>query len=290
MASSGLKLLSALLLVGCGSAATGPDPRLACVSEVRQSVEVASPGSPISVADAVRVRAVTPEGCAPLDAPLVAFNWFSFADRDLFIETFDPVVEILARRGHEPVMFASTIEVLEAPTGEPRFGGRYVHEAFVFPLYTSAGDFLDMLVSDEFQQHVTRQQAAARREDYFWGLQQCVVGCPFGRTTPVEEGTFLLHIFDMPSRDFHAVFDRATLTSAGVDVFYAGETVAALEIEIDGQRIQPNVRPWGNGTAVYRVSSAADARRLVDSPAFRAIREKTRLDVLAIVAPAGPPH
>lgn len=271
----------------CGSggkpASSAPERR--CVAEVRRTTESAPAGSIAEAVDAFVVASVTDQGCAPLEGPLVAFNWFSFADRPLFEQTFEPVVQILARRGHEPVMYAATRRVLEAPEGTPRFGGAFVHEAFLVPVYRSAGSFLDMLVSAEFQEHIAKQQAGARREDYIQGFQRCVVGCPFGLRYPIEDGLFVLHVFDRPARGFDAAVARLQQSLPAGELFYAGETVAVLEAEIGEQRVRPSVRPWGNGTTVYRVDSVADAEALFHSSALREFRRDTTHDVIVVVEP-----
>lgn len=237
----------------------------------------------MSVGDNLVVAAVNKAGCAPLNGPLVAINWFSFENRAAYLAYSKNVRRILVQRGHWPVIGARTVAKLEAPEGVPANGGAYVHEEFAFPVYSSAGGFLEMLLSPEYQAVVGNQQAGARQSDYVWGLQVCHVGCYDERPTPVSEGFFVVHIFNRTTNDLASALRALEDAPDGPDLFYGGELAAVLQLEVGPNRVNPQKQPWGNGTAVYRVDSVADARALMTNPALLEFRKGTTDDMLAVV-------
>jgi hypothetical protein len=260
---------------------TASEPK--CIKEVRRSTTGLPDTSPMAVADNLVVTAVTKSGCAPLDARLVAINWFSLDNRNAYLDYATSVTKILVSRGHWPVIGARTVGTLEAPKGTPATGGAYVHDEFAFPVYSSASGLLDMLLSPEYQAIVKNQQAGARQSDYVWGLQKCYVGCYEKRPEPVQEGFFVLHVFNRPNGDLGQALQALAHAPDSPDVFYGGALVAILQIEVGGKLINPQKRPWGNGTAVYRVKSVEAARALMKNKALVACRKGTTNDMLAVV-------
>lgn len=256
---------------------------VACIEEVALSTAEVVPGSPMSAADRLVVTSVTDDGCAPLDGPLVALNWRSFDDPASYQRYEQAIVPILDSRGHMTVMSdATTVEVLESPAGTPPTGGAYVHEGLAFPVYTSAEGFLEMLLSPEYQQIVSSQQDGARQSDYIWGLQQCLVGCQnLGGPAPL--GTYVLHIFGQPEGALAETMAALVDAASGPNVFYGGELVATMRLDIGDELVSTYALPWGNGTLVYRVESVDEARELLNDPALQEFRNGTTDDLLVVL-------
>lgn len=255
-----------------------------CVEEVTRSTGDLPVDSALAGADRLVVTAVTDEGCAPLEGPLVALNWRSFDDTEAYARYETAVRPILVEQGHTPVMGgAATVEVLESPGGAPENGGAYVHEEFAFPVYSSAAGFLDMLASPEWQAASADQQAGARQGDYVWGLQHCHVGCADNLTELAGPGLYVLHIFDQAEGELSETMAALDEAAGGPEVFYGGELVAMFELEVGGNRIRPQKAPWGNGTLVYRVDSLDEAKTLADNSAMVDFRRGTTDDMLAVL-------
>ncbi len=274
-----LTLTLIVFVVGCGDDSSPPAE--SCLS----SVTLEPPASgPLSFVDRLEVAAVTPEGCAPLDGPLAAFNWFSFADRDSYLTYGAGVGQILANRGTPILATGEHRATLEAPQGAPSTGGAYVHEEFAIPLYPSASGFMDMIASPEFQEIVSLQQAGARQEDYVFGFQKCIVGCE-SRTTAVatDDAPLLLHIFRFEGRDLEDAIRSLAGTGNAPDVVYGGKLVARFRIVVGDANLNSQNPPWGEGTMLFRVDSEATARAWIESETFRAFRNDTAEDVLVLL-------
>lgn len=268
------------ILAGCGD---GSSPATVQPESCLASVEHPGPESgALSIVDRLEVVAVTPEGCAPLDGRLAAFNWFSFDDPDAYAAYGARVSQILASRGTPILAAGERAETLEAPSGAPAGGGSYVHEEFALPHYPSAYGFMDMIASPEFQEIVGLQQGGARQSDYVFGFQQCLVGCDSTTTQlATDEAPLLLHIFRYTGDDIRsAVRD---LAGEGPEMVYAGRLVARFQAIVGGVNANSQNLPWGQGTALYRVDSADEARAWLDDSAFRAFRRDTEEDVIVLL-------
>lgn len=260
-----------------------------CLSSVGRDVpEDLAPDSPLSIADRVEIRAVNEEGCAALDGPLVAFNWFSFTDPARYLQYAAGIAEIFARRGHRVLFSGTREEVLEAPEGAPSGGGSYVHQELALALYTSAGGFLDMMLSPEFQAILSHQQGGARQEDYVWGLQRCLIGCADDAPS-IGDGLYLVHIFDYLGDDLDAAIAGLDSVENAPEIVYAGDLVAELRVIVGGLAINPQKPLWGRGVVLYRIGDRESARRWISDPAFAGFRRETREDVLALIEYGGNP-
>ncbi len=227
---------------------------------------------------------MTEEGCAPLDGPLAAFNWFSFADPESYLAYGTGIAPILASRGTQILAVGGHAETLEAPPGVPATGGAYVHEELAVPLYASAEAFIDMLASEEFQAILPLQQAGARQTDYVFGFQQCLVGCDSTvSAVATEDQPLLLHIFDWKGGDLAGAIRDLGTSGAGPEMVYAGRLVGRFRIFFGDTNVNSQSPPWGEGTIVYRVPSAEAARTWITDPAFRAFRGDTAEDVLVLL-------
>lgn len=301
---AGLIVLAALLtalpmLAGCGngdrngddgagptagaSSMPSPAPTLPCVSSVGRDVpEDVGPDSPLSFARRVEIQAVNDERCAALDGPLVAFNWFSFNDRERYSQYAAAVAEIFAQRGHRALFAAPRVEVLEAPEGSPVGGGSYIHEELALALYRSAGAFLDMMLSPEFQAVTSAQQDGARRDDYVWGLQRCLIGCD-DDASPMDEGLFLAHIFGYLGDDIDTAIAGLGTVDSAPEIKYAGDLVAEMRV-VSGDLVVNPMKPlWGRGVTLFRVADREGALRWISDPAFVEFRAETKEDVLVLL-------
>lgn len=275
-------LLLALVAIstGCGEDATGPDE--ACLSVVTLEPPA---GSPLAALDRLEVVAVTPEGCARLEGPMAAFNWFSFQDLDSYREySNEMVTRILPGRGTPTLARGDHRVTIEAPPGAPATGGAYVHQALRMPLYPSASEFMDMISSPEFQAVFPLQQAGARQRDYVFGFQECLVGCERGATiTASDDAPLLLHVFRFEGADLGAAIRRLASDRNAPKLAYGGRLIARVQTILGGRNLNSQSGPWGQGTILFRVDSEADARAWVESATFRAFRENTAEDVLVVL-------
>lgn len=267
---------------GCGDGASGPtqatEPCLPAVT-----LEPPSSGA-LAAVDRLEVVAITPEGCAPLEGPLAAFNWFSFSDRGSYLAYGARVTQILARRGTPILATGEHSATIEAPPGAPSAGGSYVHEEFALPLYPSAAGFMDMIASPEFQAIVSLQQAGARQEDYVFGFQKCIVGCESdGTAVATDSAPLLLHIFRFEGDDLEGAIRRVASSGDAPEVVYGGRLVARFQAIVGGVDVNSQNAPWGEGVMLFRVDSEAAARAWVESGAFRAFRQDTAEDVLVLL-------
>lgn len=272
----------ALCLASCGdgpSPATRAPEDTTCVERVERRFDSGAFGA----VDRLQVRAINAAGCAPLNAPLGAFNYFSYADRDAYLAYGARVTQILTSRGHRVLFGTSRTETLEAPPGAPAGGGSYEHEVFALPLYSSAGGFMDMIGSPEFQEIVGLQQGGARQSDYVFGFQRCHVGCDDPDALPGGEGPFLVHMFGYEGDDLRAALRTVSQEPTAPPVAYGGELVARFEVIAGGMNVNSQNLPWGEGTVVYEIASREDALRWIESPVFEAFRQRTKEDVLILV-------
>jgi hypothetical protein len=261
--------------------ACAPDARC-CVSVVeRGPPPVVPPGSPIAVATGFEVRANGPTGCAGLDGPLVALNWFSLADRETFLRYETHVGDVLRAHGHRATATGRRIETLMAPAGTPTGGGSYEHEAFALAWYSSAGGFLDFLRSEALQTIVLDQQAGARQSDYVWGLQRCIIGC--AEAPPPENEILLAHIFRDAGGDLDHGIQKLAGARGAPAVFYAAENVAELRVRIGSLSVNPQKPPWGRGAIVFRVASRDAAVAWIANRAYTSFRRETAEDVIVLL-------
>jgi hypothetical protein len=260
--------------------ACAPDARC-CVAVVeRGPPDVVPPGSPLGVASGFEVRANGPRGCAGLDGPLVALNWFSIADPERFARYEAAVVNVLRSQGHRAMLGSRRVETLLAPTGVPAGGGAYEHEVFALAWYASAGGFLDFLRSEAQQMGIPDQQAGARQSDYVWGLQRCIIGCA---DAPLpEHELFLAHLFRYDGRDLDRSVRRLAAARRAPEVFYA-ENVAELRILVGAASVNPQKVPWGRGAIVFRVASRDAAIAWVADRAYASFRRDTAEDVIVLL-------
>ncbi len=271
-------LLVVVVVIGCGdddsSGQTGPDEP--CLPSVTLEPE----GLPIQL----EVAAVTPEGCAPLEGPLAAFNWFSFANRDSYLAYGTRISQILAQRGTTILATGEHRATFEAPSGSPSTGGVYVHEELAIPLYPSASGFMDMVASPEFQEIIPLQQSGARQEDYIFGFQRCIVGCE-SRTTAVatDDTPLLLHIFGFEGEDLENAIRSLAGAQGAPEMVYGGRLIARFRTIVGGANLNSQNAPWGEGTVVFRIDSETAARAWIASEVFRAFRDNTDEDVLVLL-------
>ena len=281
LAAAFLVPTAAVCLLGCGdgpSPATRAPEDTTCIERVERSFD----SGLFSLVDRLQVRAIHAAGCAPLNGPLGAFNYFSYADRDSYLAYGARVSQILASRGHRILFGTSRTETLEAPPGAPAGGGSYEHEVFALPLYSSAGGFIDMIGSPEFQEISGLQQGGARQSDYVFGFQRCHVGCDDPDALPGGEGPFLVHMFGYDGDDLRASLRTLSQEPSAPPVAYGGELVARFEVIAGGMNVNSQNLPWGEGTVVYEIGSREDALRWIESPAFRNFRQRTHEDVLIL--------
>ena len=260
---------------GCGDDdSSGPDEP--CLSSVTLEPE--------TLPFQLEVAAVTPEGCAPLEGPLAAFNWFSFADRDSYLAYGASISRILAERGTTILATGEHRSTLEAPPGQPASGGTYVHEELAIPLYPSASGFMDMIASPEFQEIIPLQQRGARQEDYIFGFQKCIVGCG-SQTTAVatDNAPLLLHLFRFEGEDIESAIRALAGAANAPEMVYGGRLVARFRTILRGANLNTQNPPWGEGTALFRVDSEEAARAWVNSEVFRGFRNNTDEDVLVLL-------
>lgn len=254
-----------------------------CLSVVeRGPPDVLVPGSPLGLASGFEVRANGPSGCADLDGPLMALNYFSFADRDAYLRYAPQVVLVLVDHGHRPVGGGRRIETLLAPSGAPANGGSYEHEQFALAWYTSAGGFLDFLRSEAEQAIAVDQQAGARQSDYVWGLQRCLIGCA-GAPIPANE-LLVAHIFRYEGADLDASIQALAGAPGAPEILYAGENAAELRVIVGELSLNPQKPPWGRGAIVFRVASRDAALAWLDAPAYTGFRGETAEDVIVLLA------
>ena len=244
--------------------------------------DVLIPDSPFAGLTGFEVRANGPAGCAALDGPLMAFNYFSFADRDSYLQYSPLVVDVLLDHGHRAVAGGRRVETLMAPPGAPANGGAYEHEEFALAWYSSAGGFLDFATSVGQQEILHLQQAGARQSDYVWGLQRCIMGC---EERPVNTGMLLVHVFRYEGTDFDTSLAALTGAPGAPEVFYAGENEAEFRIQLGALRINPQKPPWGRGTVVFEVPSRDAAIAWFADPAFTSFLGETTEDVVILVEP-----
>jgi hypothetical protein len=243
--------------------------------------DVVLPGSPLAVATGFEVRANGPSGCAGLDGPLVALNWFSLADAERYARYEAAVVDVLRANGHRAMMGGRRVETLLAPTGTPAGGGAYEHEAFALAWYSSARGFLDFLRSEAQQRGLPDQQAGARQADYVWGLQRCIIGCD---DAPQPENELLVaHIFRYEGRDIDRSVRALARTRGAPEVFYAGENVAELRVLLGAASVNPQKPPWGRGVIVFRVPSRDAAVAWLAAAAFADFRRESAEDVIVLL-------
>ncbi len=269
---------------GCGDGASGATED--CLSAVTRKPETGF----LAAFDRVEIVAVTPEGCAPLEGPLAAFNWFSLADRGSYFQYANAIREILSRRGTRLLAGAEHLATLEAPTGFPSTGGAYVHDDLGLPLYASASEFLDMISSPEFQAIAPLQQAGARQDDYVFGFQRCIVGCDSG--TPIHgtgDALLLMHAFRFEGADLDTALRSLADAPGAAEMAYGGRLVARLRFIVGGTNVNTQSLPWGEGLVLFRVGSEAEAGDWVDSASFRAFRNQTAEDVLVLLGPTSLP-
>lgn len=271
---------------GCGDGASGPTQATEpCLSAV--TLKPPSSGA-LAAVDRLEVVAITPEGCAPLEGPLAAFNWFSFSDRDSYLAYGARVTQILARRGTPLLATGEHRATIEAPPGAPSAGGSYVHEEFALPLYPSAAGFMDMIASPEFQAITPLQQAGARQEDYVFGFQKCLVGCDSEDTAVATDGSpLLLHVFRFEGDDLEESIRALARAGGAPEMVYGGRLVGRFQVIVGGTDLNTQNLPWGQGTMLFRVESETAARAWLESDALRAFRDQTEEDVLVLLG-SGP--
>ncbi len=276
--ASALLLFLITVILGCGDddspEQVGPDePCLSSVTLERESLPFQ-----------LEVAAVTPEGCAQLEGPLAAFNWFSFADPDSYLTYGAAISQILADRGTKILATGERRATIEAPSGVPSSGGAYVHEELAIPLYPSASGFMDMVASPEFQEIIPLQQRGARQEDYIFGFQRCIVGCE-SRTTAVatDDVPLLLHIFRFEGEDLENAILLLARAAEAPEMVYGGKLIARFRTVVGGVNVNTQNAPWGEGTVVFRVESEAAARSWIASEVFRTFRDDTSEDVLVLL-------
>ncbi len=261
--------------------ACAPDARC-CLSMVESGPPpVVPPGSPVAVATGFQIRANGPTGCAGLDGPLVGFNWFTLADRDIFFSYQTKVGDVLRAHGHRPMANGRRIETLLAPTGKPVGGGSYEHEELVLAWYSSAGGFLEFIRSEALQTIVLDQQAGERQSDYVWGLQRCIIGC--ADVPPPENELLVAHIFRYEGQDLDRSVRKLARAHRAPEVFYAAENVAELRVLIGSLSVNPQKPPWGRGVIVFRVPSRDVAVTWVADPAYSSFRRTTAEDVIVLL-------
>jgi hypothetical protein len=261
--------------------ACAPDARCCLAVVERGPPDVVPPGSPLGVATGFEVRANGPSGCAGLDGPLVALNWFSLADPERYRRYEAAVVDVLRAAGHRPLVGGRRVETLVAPAGAPAGGGSYEHEAFALAWYSSAGGFLDFLRSEAQQRGIPDQQAGARQSDYVWGLQRCIIGC--GEAPLPENELLVAHIFRYEGRDIDRSIRALARTRGAPEVFYAAENVAELRVLLGTVSVNPQKPPWGRGAIVFRVASRDAAVAWLADRAYGDFRRETAEDVIVLV-------
>ena len=261
--------------------ACAPDARC-CLAKVSAGPPpVYPPGSPIAIATGFEIRANGPEGCAGLDGPLVGFNWFTLADRDIFFSYQTKVGDILRAHGDRPMANGRRIETLMAPTGKPAGGGSYEHEEFVLAWYSSAPGFLEFIRSEALQNIVLDQQAGERQSDYVWGLQRCIIGC--ADVPPPKHEILLAHIFRYEGHDLDRRIRKLAANHRAPEVFYAAENVAELRVLIGSVAVNPQNPPWGRGVIVFHIPSRDAAVAWIGSPAYTSFRRETAEDVIVLL-------
>lgn len=268
-----------VLSAGCGDGSTPASE--SCLSSVTHPPPESGP---LSAADRIEVVSVTPEGCAPLQGRIAAFNWFSFENAERYLAYAAGVSEILASRGTPILSGGEHAETLEAPAGAPAGGGAYIHEEFALPHYPSATGFMDMLTSPEFQEILPLQQAGARASDYVFGFQQCLVGCD--KAVPdvaSDEAPLLLHVFRWEGGDMPVAIRALAASEVGPEMIYAGRLVGRFQVWIGGVNVNSQNLPWGEGTMVFRVESSEAARSWLANPVFQQFRRDTAEDVLVVL-------
>lgn len=258
------------------SSTTTQEAAVDCIEEVTRQ-----PGGPDG--PTLRIRAVTDAGCAPLDESLIALNWYSFDDREVYGAYAAAMADILPAHGHGVLFNGATAEMLETPEGVPASGGSYTHEEFALAYYSSAGGFLDMLISPEFQAAQASQRAGARSADYVWALQRCIYGCPDEPTMSNPEGPHIAMLFEYEGDDLIAAVETLATDLATGEVAYAGEVAGILEIVNDGVALNPQNPPWGRGAVLFSLESVDDVDDLLADSALVAFRPDTSQDVLALV-------